>query len=344
MTKKLLEKIKKYKMKIICKDFKKYIINVLIIFTSIIVFVLGFICIKGCIESFFDEYNTLFTTKILTSVDISLSNIDRYESLFSPIAAFFAGVASLFTAIILYKQISMEKLQKEESIKTIFHEQLNMMITMRTDITNSIVFIKQNNKEIGKYALNLLVDEIYNIKIKNEQDFCDNKIREKLSPNIIETLYNICKIKDEGIKYNDKDIENIVVSINKYIDCLTRGTLSPFFHNIYTTLKMIYDNNYLTIEDKNNYIRMFRSHFSQQEFVILYYHAFLFKDFGEMKFKKLIEDTCFFHSLIHDYIPIKIEICDDDNGEISFGYSYKAFFHSKSEYEEYKNHLIEKTT
>lgn len=344
MIKKLLEKTKKYKTKIICKDFKKNIINVIIISTSIIVFVLGFICIKGCIESFFYEYNTLFTTKILTSVDISLSNVERYESLFSPIAAFFSGVASLFTAIILYKQISVEQLQKEESIKTIFHEQLNMMIAMRTDITNSIVFIKQDSKEIGKYALNLLVDEIYNMKIKNEKDIYDKKIREKLSPNIIETLYNICKIKDEGIKYDDKDIENIVTCINNYIDYLTRGTLSPFFHNIYTTLKMIDDNNYLTIEDKNNYIRMFRSHFSQPEFVILYYHALLYKDFGEMKFKKLIEDTCFFHSLIQNYIPIKIEICDDDNGKINFGYSYKAFFHSKSEYEEYKYHSNEKTT
>ena len=82
-----------------------------------------------------------------------------------------------------------------------------------------------NSKNIEDGTFIGEITKVSNIK----QEFYDNKIREKLSPNIIETLYNICKIKDEGIKYNDKDIENIVVSINEYIDYLTRGTLSPFF-------------------------------------------------------------------------------------------------------------------
>lgn len=78
------------------------------------------------------------------------------------------------------------------------------------------------------------------------------------------------------------------------ISKITHGTLSPFFHNVYTTLKMIEDNKYLTIEDKNNYFRMIRSHFTQPEFFLIYYHALVYNDDGERKFKKLIEDTCFF--------------------------------------------------
>lgn len=295
-----------------------------------VIVILGAICIYGCFMSFLDANDAY-----ITSVKISLSNPNKFDSFFSPAAAFFAGIGSLFTAIVLYKQIGMAKLQKEESIKTIFHEQLNMMITMRTDITSSVIFVRQDgHSEIGKSVFSTLIDSIYSEIIDKDKNKHSEKHLEKES--FLDMVFDaFFKAIENAIKRSNFMTNITVVEINKYIEKSTKGTMSPFFHNVYTTLKMIEGNKYLTFEDKQDYFRMFRSHFSQPEFVIIYYHALLYNDYGEMKFKQLIEDTCFFHSLIQNYLPIKAKIYDDDIEKDSFGYSYRAFFHSKAEYSEY---------
>ena len=293
-----------------------------------VIVILGAICIYGCFMSFLDANDAY-----ITSVKISLSNPNKFDSFFSPAAAFFAGIGSLFTAIVLYKQIGMAKLQKEESIKTIFHEQLNMM--MRTDITSSVIFVRQDgHSEIGKSVFSTLIDSIYSEIIDKDKNKPSKKHLEKES--FLDMVFDaFFKAIENAIKRSNFMTNITVVEINKYIEKSTKGTMSPFFHNVYTTLKMIEGNKYLTFEDKQDYFRMFRSHFSQPEFVIIYYHALLYNDYGEMKFKQLIEDTCFFHSLIQNYLPIKAKIYDDDIEKDSFGYSYRAFFHSKAEYSEY---------
>lgn len=322
------------------------IFKLLIIIVSLLVIAIGIICLWGCVESFLGENYRLFTFlgenhRLFTSIETSLADVSKYESLFSPAAAFFAGAAALFTAVVLYKQINMAKLQKEESIKNMFHEQLNMMISMRTDIVNSIVYIDKDEKqEIGKSVFYTIVDEIYNEE-KGDKNIDEENTKQPSS--FIDNLFSIisetiCGILKNAINENDCIARSKIVNINKKIEKSTKGTMSPFFHNVYTTLKMINGNKNLTSEDKQDYLRMFRSHFSQPEFVIIYYHALFFNDYGEMKFKQLIEDTCFFHSLMHDYIPFKVAICEEDTRE-KLGYSYKAFFHSKSEYEDYKTKI-----
>lgn len=332
MLHQLLEKVKiiYQRITIITTYIVLFVFKLLIIIVSLLVIAIGIICLWGCMESFLGENHRLFT-----SIEISLADVSKYESLFSPAAAFFAGAAALFTAVVLYKQINMAKLQKEESIKNMFHEQLNMMISMRTDIANSIILIRQDGKkEVGKSAFYTIVDEIYNEEKENIEKKTDNS-----QASFMDILFNRIRetIEKElrGIKNKNSIARRKITYINKKIEESTKGTLSPFFHNVYTTLKMIDGNKNLTSEDKQDYLRMFRSHFSQPEFVIIYYHALFFNDYGEMKFKQLIEDTCFFHSLIHDYIPFKVAICEEDTRE-KLGYSYRAFFHSKSEYEDYK--------
>lgn len=321
---------------VIQKAYHLFVLLTLILFKlfifiiSLLVVVIGVVCFWGCVESFFTSNH-----EILNSLDISLTNINKYDALFSPAAAFFAGVASLFTAAVLFMQINMSKLQKEESIKTIFHEQLNMMINMRTDITSSVIFVRQDgHSEIGKSVFSTLIDSIYSEIIDKDKNKPSENYLKKES--FLDMAFNIFfQTIEDAIKRSNFMTNITLVEINKYIEKSTKGTMSPFFHNVYTTLKMIEGNKYLTSEDRQDYFRMFRSHFSQPEFVIIYYHALLYNDYGEMKFKQLIEDTCFFHSLIQNYLPIKAKIYDDDIEKDSFGYSYRAFFHSKAEYSEY---------
>ena len=210
-----------------------------------------------------------------------------------------------------------------------------MMINMRTDITSSVIFVHQDgHSEIGKSVFSTLIDSIYSEIIhKDKNKPSANNLKKE---SFLDMAFNIFfKSIEDAINRSNFMANITVIEINKYIEKSTKGTMSPFFHNVYTTLKMIYGNKDLTFEDKQDYFRMFRSHFSQPEFVILYYHALLYEDHGEMKFKQLIEDTCFFHSLIQNYLPIKVKIYDDDIEVNSFGYSYRAFFHSKDEYLEY---------
>lgn len=55
---------------------------------------------------------------------------------------------------------------------------------------------------------------------------------------------------------------------------------------------MIYSNEDISGIERLNYMRMFRSQFTQHEFALIYFHALVYND--NKKFKKLIENTCFF--------------------------------------------------
>ena len=100
---------------------------------------------------------------------------------------------------------------------------------------------------------------------------------------------------------------------------------SPFYHNVYTTLKMIKCNDLIDEDEKNNYLRIFRAQFSQYEFAIIYYHALVHMDKHEntYKFKKLIEDTCFFHSLADNFLFANITA----DSFPDYGYKQSAFTH-----------------
>lgn len=303
------------------------------------------VCLVGFYSSFFTH-----NWSPLTSLDISLSNQDKYDSLFSPAAALLSGISTILTGIVLILQYKATKnqitatelqyksinIQKEESIINNFNSQLNMMIAMRTDITKSVVLVDDKGKvDIGKTVFYTLVEKMYGSVNKKKNRFWDTTVQP--SKDDIDSIFDDLLEKISSlILLNEKELNTILIDTNSRIEKITKGTLSPFFHNVYTLLRIINENDYLSTDEKNKYFRMVRSHFSQAEFILIYYHALTHIDEGERKFKKLIEDTCFFHSIIQDYIPIKVPIYDDyKNKKHKIGYSYRAFFHSRAEYLEY---------
>ena len=272
-----------------------------------LVVVLSFPCIYGFKVAFIDQH-----MDVLTSLEISLIDSGKYDTIFQPVTALFSAIGIIFASITLMKQM-------RTSIMNNFNNQINMMTAMRTDIANTVIFDdnpddykrKHTDYKIGKSVFTIVIDEI----IKKEAS------QEGLYINLDEfpcTNSSTTKITGE-----EKFMEEIICIIDKKISKMTHGTLSPFFHNVYTTLKIIHENNELTRDEKHNYLRMIRSHFSQKEFLLIYYHALVHNDSGERKFKKLIEDTCFFHSLIQEGIPIKI---NSDKYPI-LGYRLNAFYH-----------------
>lgn len=310
--------------------FKKVKISVWIIALFAISMPTIYLCTYGTFVSFFDSHSS-----VLKSIEISLMDTNKYDTLFSPLEVFLTAAGTILTVIVLLNQIQATKLQKEESIINSFNNQLNMMITMRSDIINTVILDENidnhifvtNDYRVGKAVFSMIVDSIF-IDKRN----INNRVGIKLISCSKFDLLDI--LRNNAINNKDDDsIKSFSFLADEVISSITHGSLSPFFHNVYTTLKIIHENKYLLQEDKNNYFRMVRSHFTQPEFILIYYHALVFVDENKRKFKQLIEDTCFFHSIILDKIPIKIKIHDGE--EDKFGYSYRAFFHSRAEYLEY---------
>ena len=289
-----------------------------IILLTIVISIFAIPCIYGCYIAFIDSNDS-----ILTSLEISLINPEKYDSIFSPVTALFAVIGAIFSSITLIKQFESSRMQKRESILNNFNNQINLMTSMRTDIVNTVIFdenpessnVNYEKYKIGKTAFSAVIDKIITKDIGNKHFVKLNILcNHDSGVKIMQTLVN----EGEG-----KCAEEIIEEMDKKISKMTHGTLNPFFHNVYTTLKIIYENEDLNQNEKNNYFRMIRSHFSQPELLVIYYHALIYKDFGERKFKKLIEDTCFFHSIIPEEIPVKIN--EDKYPEL--GYKLSAFYH-----------------
>lgn len=286
--------------------------RVIIIILLGLVVVLSLPCIYGFKVAFIDQH-----MNVLTSLEISLIDSGKYDTIFQPVIALFSAIGIIFASITLMKQM-------RTSIMNNFNNQINMMTAMRTDIANTVIFSEQPDNyileykdyKVGKFVFSMLIDRIIikGVMQKGGPIDIDNILYQDTS---IELLKVFCK---DG---SEQCMEKFIYFVNKKIKDMTHGTLAPFFHNVYTTLKMIYENKNLTKNEKNEYIRMVRSHFSQPEFLLIYYHALTYADDEKRKFKKLIENTCFFHSLIQEGIPIKI------NEDIypNLGYKLSAFYH-----------------
>ena len=99
-----------------------------------------YLCIRGTLISFFESNDN-----IIESIEISLMDTSKYDTLFSPLTVFFAAAGTILTVIVLINQFKTTRIQfesvknqyeatriqKEESIINNFNSQLNMMILER---------------------------------------------------------------------------------------------------------------------------------------------------------------------------------------------------------------------
>lgn len=114
-------------------------------------------------------------------------------------------------------------------------------------------------------------------------------------------------------KYN---ITKIIWGIDLTISKISSYTINSYYHNVYTTLKMIYEDTNITYKERRYYMRIYRSQFTHVELGIIYIHALTIKDDNELKFKNIIEKTGFFHSFNNK--PIWIKTIEEKFPEISY--------------------------
>ncbi|MBB5144179.1 putative phage abortive infection protein [Desulfovibrio intestinalis] len=290
----------------------KMIVFVLIV--TIIIWALGIILLDAPAPNFWAKF---------------FSNRDQLENLFSPIAAFFSGLSAIATAFLIYLQMSLIDRQERDTKKAIFENQIFQLFSMRTEIAKSLSYHDGERAFRGNETFEFfyhVMHCLYNTYIEPsciEIKYLDKyKIKSNMHAEI-DAEYGM--LFDENGNKLYPDPKTLIKMALVTLENENKHLYSPFYHNVYTTLKMIKCNDLIDEDEKNNYLRIFRAQFSQYEFAIIYYHALVHMDKHEntYKFKKLIEDTCFFHSLADNFLFANITA----DSFPDYGYKQSAFTH-----------------
>lgn len=225
--------------------------------------------------------------------------IKNLQNVFSPIATLFSAITSASTIYLLYIQINEIKNRKDEFFIQKFESKFFQLISIHIDnVKNmSYEFEKENNKykfsgndafyifytmfHVSCYAMDKNIFREPSVSIQHSSSF--------------ESLYTE---SITGDKFSYDTILNISESI---LSQETHYKLHNYYHNVYVILKYID-----TIADhieKDTYLRFFRAQLSAYEYILIYYHALIYKDEdGVFKFKDLIESTKFFHNIKKELI------------------------------------------
>lgn len=259
---------------------------------------------------------------------------EQLQNIFSPIAAFFSGLSAIATSYLIYLQMKTIEKNDIEANKLSFERQFFLMFQLRNEIVSSLrnEYPNFDGQIEGKNNFFIFYNVLHSL-------FCRFFWKEKLTKDYIEGKYpeadKIVQIISEqpGMRLlldvdwstSTQRVLPIYKSIIEAASEYNSHMFSPYFHNVYTTLKLINDNSTLDKQEKDNYIRLFRAQLTQHEFMLIYLHALQHVDTHEKKckFKDLIENTCFFHSLLDEFIFI-----ESKDKEFELRYKRSAFEHS----------------
>lgn len=235
----------------------------ILIIASTILFVLTILSLSIFIISFNNEVSNLkiYNPTMSDKVVFLFTEYENWENLFSPAAVFFTGLSAIATLFLIYIQMEIIRDQNNVAKKDIFHRWMEQMFTSRNNILDSILSINCNfsgRKIFHKLSgiINASFFVYKNKKIHKQSDDCTSAEFE---------IYKAIQSTD--------DIKKVFKILDFAIDIFSQHTLNPYFHNIYATLKIIYEDKILTDSEKEYYLLMFRSQFTQQEFTVIYVHA-----------------------------------------------------------------------
>lgn len=195
----------------------------------------------------------------------------------------FGAINSLFSGLALAGLIATLLLQKEALRKQ--HDEFeDVLKTQRI----------QNFENTFFNMLTLQQEIVKNLSFEDEVK----------GRNIFEPLY-----KRVIVRYQTKEYIGIKDAIKelgiKSFSKITEVTcLDHYFRHLYRIFKFVYDNHFLSEEEKYNYSSIIRSQLSDFELVILFYNCL--SDNGCEKFKPLIEEYAVFNNL-------RFELLVDEN-------------------------------
>lgn len=230
------------------------------------------------------------------------------ENIFAPVAAFFSGLSAMATAYLIYLQI---RTVSDERIIAHFFELLEAHRRIVENLSCPILKGTAN----GQGAIHAYC-EILKFSVSH---YCKSSVRywfdgSTLDYDIKRDIQNEMQGGDgaeleneENLEY-DFDFKKGLEIGYKIINEKEHYCLEQYFHNIYIMIKLLHEHRKSV--EVNEYLRTLRAELSQEEFLLIYYHAWMHEDHhnGEKKFKELIEKTRFFHTF-------RIGLCFDKDPE-----------------------------
>ena len=229
------------------------------------------------------------------------------EDIFAPVGTFFSGLSAIATAYLIWLQLKTmrEHDQEVETNRVISH--FFMLLELHRNILKTLKYPSDNLKMeyfYGHNAIEYYLKTIQCVMTIFCPDFTYKKASlDEISIDIAKDINELQSSESPENEYKFK-IENVTSTAFSIIHDHTEHCLEQYFHNIYIMLKLLDENrSSLNIKD---YLRTLRAELTQDEFLLIYYHAYNHGDYnsGEKKFKILIEKTCFFHSLHKPFLDI----------------------------------------
>lgn len=241
----------------------------------------------------------------------------QLENIFAPVAAFFSGLSAIATSYLIYLQMRTIEKSEHENKKLSFERHFFLMFKLRNEIVNSLRFEHADILQPVEGKNNFVF--FYNVSHKLFTDFFGtNRVVKRYvsgknveAEKIADGIAQRHEIRDLlQLEWNDPEFQAVSPAFRSIMTAISENNFhlfSPYYHNIYATLKMICENTTINDDEKDNYMRLFRAQLSQHEFMLIYMHALSYKDRhdNKYKFKSLIEGTCFFHSLLSEFIFIE---------------------------------------
>ena len=238
------------------------------------------------------------------------------EDLFAPVGAFFSGLSAIATAYLIWLQLKnvRDHDQEVETNRVISH--FFMLLELHRNILKTLKFPFDNTKTDYRYGHNAIQCYLKTIHYAISL-YCNNYAVKPVQ--IDEVSKDIIKDIREFQSYESQDNKNnftinfATTTAFRIIHEHTDHCLEQYFHNIYIMLKLLDENS--DNFDIGDYLRTLRAELTQDEFLLIYYHAYCHEDYntGEKKFKSLIERTYFFHSLHKPFLDINPETGDHFN-------------------------------
>lgn len=321
------------------KDNGKNIIAILVIFIlTFFIFIIG-------VEFF--QPNTPYNNPSIINREITqlfnkFINSEGRENWLIPVVALFSGLSAFATVYLIWlQQQTIKKHDLEVETERVISHFFILLDKHRTIVNNFKFPLDHNYSATGEivdrpnspenyaaiyYCIQSL-DILFsyfgyaNTKYYKMICFCsDMKIN-----GIINRIPGICP----NNKLSDiEKFEYITLEMFKILDSHTSYIITQYFNNIYIMLQLLVKNkNKINIEE---YMRTLRAEFTQSEFILIYYYAFIYKENGRKNFKKLIEDTHFFSELHEELRDCDPKTLDDENytpGTPFVIYSPSAFKH-----------------
>ena len=222
--------------------------------------------------------------------------IENLENVFSPVGAFFSALAAGATFFLIFWQFKEADKREEEFQVQLFENKFFQLINIHRDNVKIIYYGFTKRRRDYQYSGQQAFYAFYNMfcytcRTISKKNFMDSSSDILISA----SLEKIINEQDMLFDFSSDE----TLKISETILCQeTNYQLNMYYHSIYVVLKFIDDN----VQEKSRrkrYLRIFRAQISVYEYLMIYYHAAIHKEYDndELRFKKLIEDTGFFHNM-----------------------------------------------